>query len=384
MRRMRRCVVLLVLLTACSSPPASPAPDLAVDAPTPAPDLAVDARGADRAAADRPRGEPLAADLGAPDAAWPAGFVPAPRNVPSGHLCTIPADYVSKGGDPVHPPCDVEADTFSDLTPSQIPNPLALKVVSWNVEWGRHAAAVESAFVSVPDLIDADVIFLQEVPRDDQESDPPGINLARQLAQVKKLNYVFAVEWDRRLKADQGGEHGVVVLARYPIGNVTQLRHTPLHDFYAEKQDFGGRMTLGVDLAIGARRVRLYSAHLCTRDYSGAGRAKQGAEILADAALPGQPAAQVLGGDLNTFLCNPLVATCNLPPDAEQVVQDLLAAGWTDLLPGFTSWTQLGVGLLPQRLDWLFGQAVVPKTHAVLQKIKAADHAPVVARVKVP
>jgi endonuclease/exonuclease/phosphatase family metal-dependent hydrolase len=378
---MVRALVLLFLAAGCgnSMPPtpldqridrAAPdraAPDLAADRP-----IVVDQRPPDL----------VLADLPPPDRGWPPGFTPTAVNVPAGHLCNIPSDYVAKGGDPVNPPCDVEADTLSDRDPATVP--LSLKVVAWNVEYGKQADAIRKALLKEPDLVNADILLLQEVPRYDGESNPPKVNLAREIAVELKMNYVFAVEWDRRLKAAQAGEHGCVVLSKYRIGNVTQIRHTPLWNFYGEKQDFGGRMTLGVDIVVGAARYRVYSSHLCTRDYTGAGRAKQGAEIRKDAALPTQPVTKIVGGDLNTFLCNPTIQTCYAPPWAEPVVKDFLADGWTDLLPKFGSWTELGIGVLPQRLDWVFGKGVTHVSHAVLQQVRPADHVPLVATFTVP
>ncbi|MCC6750320.1 MAG: endonuclease/exonuclease/phosphatase family protein [Deltaproteobacteria bacterium] len=316
------------------------------------------------------------------DGALPAGFVPQPQNLPAGYLCTIAADYLAKGGDPARPPCEVEADTLSDADPRVAPS--ALKVVTWNVEYGKKSDEVLKALRDEVALKGAHVIFLQESPRNDLASVPQKLNLARHLAQNLKLNYVFAVEWDRRLKATEGGEHGVAILSKYPIGNVTQLRHAPLFDYWKDRQDYGGRITLGADLAIGGKRLRAYSAHFCHRDLTGNGRAAQGAEVRADATQPGRPALQLLGGDFNTFTCNPAIAACNKAPAAEKVIEDLFAAGWADLLPTFNSWTELGYGVVGQRLDWLFGKGLTPAAHQVLQSLKASDHVPLMATVPMP
>jgi endonuclease/exonuclease/phosphatase family metal-dependent hydrolase len=368
----------ILVLAACSSDAPAPPYDHGVIDTASALDQGP---GADAPIVPLDAGVELPVDLGS-DTTWPPGFAPAPKNVPAGYLCTIPPDYVDKGGDPVNPPCEVEADRFSDR--DHLVMPTYLKVVTWNIEYGKKADEVKQALTTHSKLVDTDVLLLQEVPRYDKGSDPQGINLARELAQVMKMDYVFAVEWDRRLVSDQVGEHGLAVLSKYPIGNVTQIRHTPLFNAYGEKKHFGGRATLGVDLAVGGKRVRVYCSHLCTRDPTGLGRAKQGDEILTDAALSSRPPHQVLGGDLNTFVCNPKLFDCNNPPTAEPVIQNILKDGWTNLLPTFNDWTQSGLGFFPQRLDWLFGKQVTSVSFVVLQQISAADHVPVVAVITVP
>jgi endonuclease/exonuclease/phosphatase (EEP) superfamily protein YafD len=49
------------------------------------------------------------------------------------------------------------------------------------------------------------------------------------------------------------------------------------------------------------------------------------------------------------------------------------------MLPTFTSWTQLGIGLVQQRLDWLFSKGVTPVAFEVRQDILVVDHVPVMA-----
>jgi endonuclease/exonuclease/phosphatase family metal-dependent hydrolase len=319
-----------------------------------------------------------AADRADAAPAWPEGFALAPRHVPAGLLCDIPADYIARGGDPTNPPCALEVDQLAPPPPGALPT--TLSVVSWNVEFGKDTAAVRLAFAQRAELRDADVILLQEVPRGDGKSDPPGVNLARELAQALHRNYAFGVEWDRH-EVPAGGEHGLATLSRFPIGNAALIRHTKVWpgSYYDERKEYGGKATLAVDLVVGGQRLRVYNAHFENRDATGLGRAAQCAEVRADAESAGQPARQLLGGDLNTFLCNPALLDCTTAPWAEPLVKELLAAGWVDLLPGYASWTLRGLDLVPLRLDWIFARGLTPTSHAVLQDVRAADHVPLVA-----
>ncbi|MBI2372832.1 MAG: endonuclease/exonuclease/phosphatase family protein [Deltaproteobacteria bacterium] len=315
-------------------------------------------------------------DASIPDAAdAPVAFARAEVFAPPGPLCDIPPSYVEDGGDPRLVSCRVETDRFSN----QPEIPARVRIATWNVRFGVDSASVATTLATHPELRSADVILLQEVARFDLASNPPELNQARELARALEFDYAFAVEWDRREHEDERGEHGTAILSKFPIGNLTQIRHVALNDWWAEDQRYGGRMTLGADLLVGARVIRVYSSHLDTRPRvpSDEGRAQQGAEIRADADLEGRPDLQLVGGDLNTWTCNFRAEDCTRPPSAELVVQDFLAAGWSDGTAGFNGHTQVGAGFFRQRLDWIFvrGATVAPGT--MLPDAEGSDHLPI-------
>lgn len=309
-------------------------------------------------------------DGGDPGFPW----VPAPDFDPGATpLCDIPVDYVASGGDPVNPPCEVAAGRFTDRDPSVVPT--WLKIVAWNVHLGQEAAAVKTALETHPDLAGADVLLLSEVPRNELKSNPPSIDLTRDLAQLLAMDYVFAVEFDRRLIPDSLGELGNAVLSKYPIGNVTQIRHVEQHDgngWYTDADRYGGRMTLGATLKVGSGWVRVYATHLEVRlasgDLTGTGRAAQAAEIRADADLPERASVQVVGGDLNTYLCVSFLSDCTKPPQAEPTIQDFVTAGWSDATQGWDGFTALG-----GHLDWIFYRGAPGVTGAAVNP-NGSDH----------
>jgi endonuclease/exonuclease/phosphatase family metal-dependent hydrolase len=307
-----------------------------------------------------------------------ADWEPAPIQVPEGPLCDIPAGYVEMGGDPTNIDCQIEADRLTDRDPTSVP--AQLKVVAWNIEFGAASATIEHELRTRPQLADADFLLLSEVARHNLQSNPQRIDQARALATALRMDYVFAVEWDRREKPDELGEHGVAILSKYPLGNVTQIRHTPLNDWYGSEQLYGGRISLAVDADVGGRRIRLYASHLCTRGVGDTGRAMQAAEARADADAPGRPSAQVFGGDLNTWTCNPGLADCTRPPAAEATIEDFLAEGWADATAGFEGSTHVGAGFFPQRLDWIFARGidVDPGTRV---DAEGSDHFPLYTRL---
>lgn len=320
----------------------------------------------------------------APVASAPATLAPVFSQVatlvPSGPLTQLPQGYLAGGGDPVNVPHVLEADRFSDRKASQVP--ATLRVVAWNVEYGRHSQAVLDQLQSDPELAGADVILLTEVPRHDPESTPPGINLAREAAQLLRMDYVLAPSWYRALEVPGGGEHCSAILSKYPLGNVSHIRLTPAYDHYTSLQRIGGRHALAADLQVGARRLRMTAVHLATRDF-GPERALQADEVLGDTSRPGRPSLQLVGGDFNTWNCSPFRWDCTNPLTAESCLRRFFDSGWADGTAGFRSFTQKGLGFFPQRLDWLFvrGLLVVPG-RAV--PTSAADHLPIFCDVALP
>jgi len=317
--------------------------------------------------------DPPDAPIVTPPDAGPA-FVEAPTDEPAGALCDIPPDYVASGGDPRDPPCRIEIGAYRADDPIYDG---ALRVVAWNVEFGKTSADIVAALATRPELADADVLLLTEVPRQSLTSDPDNIDLAHDLAVAHHLSYAFAVEWDRREVAGELGEHGVAILSRFPIGNARFVRHTAVNDWYAEDHLYGGRVSLGVDLLVGGVVMTAYVAHYDTRGLGDTGRAMQAAETRADADAPGRPAIQLAGGDFNTWTCNPAISDCTVAPAAEQLVEDYEASGWSDGTAGWNGFSHYGLGFFPQRLDWTFYRGATATAGQADQDATGSDHKPI-------
>ncbi len=319
-------------------------------------------------------------------------FVLAPDFITEAQLCDVPAtadDIV----DPVHLPCALEVRNVAEASTGALEAGDAVRVVAWNVEFGASQAVVVNELLTHPELVGADVLLLSEVARMNGESDPAGIHQVRELADALGMAYAFGVEWDRRFNPDvpaPKGEHGIAVLSRFPLGNLTPIRHTPANDFWDERGDIGGRITLGATLLVptttGDVQLRVYASHLCTRPQfpSDDPRAVQGAEIRADASRPGRPVMQVVGGDLNTWTCNPATNDCTSSPDAEEIIADFLDDGWDDGTRGYNGITQLGEGFFPQRLDWLFVRGTGSLPGSALTDVDGSDHLPLFTDVVLP
>lgn len=307
----------------------------------------------------------------------PPSFLPAATYLPDGRLCGY-----SDGDDPVHLLCDIEVD--NTIAP-QVVARSELRVVAWNVRFGEDSDTVLNELVSNAEL-QADVLLLTEVARGDSRSNPIGAHQARDIAHALGMNYAFGVEWDHRLVADYAepkGEHGVAVMARFPLGELSAIRHTPAHDFYADERRLGGRTSLGATLLVGDRLVRVYASHFCTRPSvpDDGPRALQGAEARADADIFAHAPIEIVGGDFNTWTCNPAQGDCSAAPRSEQVIEDFLTEGWLDGTAGFTGYTHLGIGFFPQRLDWIFhrGADAIPGARV---DAGGSDHLPIATTIR--
>ena len=156
----------------------------------------------------------------------------------------------------------------------------SLRIVSFNVAFGRHVDRAIALFGADTALRHADIVFLQEMDADG----------TRRMASALGMQYVFyPAIFHKRTKRDFGN----AVLSRFPIVDDAKLV-LPHRSWYAGTQ----RIATAATIRVGDSLVRVYSTHLSTiLDMRGAGRRDQLRAILADA----RPFARVvIGGDMNS------------------------------------------------------------------------------------
>jgi endonuclease/exonuclease/phosphatase family metal-dependent hydrolase len=159
--------------------------------------------------------------------------------------------------------------------------PAGLRVVTFNVKYGRQAAAAAELLKSDPHLAGADLIALQEM-------DEVGTDL---IARALSMNYVY---YPAVIHPVAHRKFGNAVLSRWPLEDDTKI---PL--------PHRGRMRKSLRIAVGATMripgrepVRVYSVHLETPvAISGSSRRDQAEAILADAALHPRV---IVAGDFNS------------------------------------------------------------------------------------
>jgi endonuclease/exonuclease/phosphatase family metal-dependent hydrolase len=155
-----------------------------------------------------------------------------------------------------------------------------IRVVSFNIAFGRRADSAITLLKSNPALRGADVILLQEMDAEGTE----------RVARALDLWYVYyPAIFSLRTRRDFGN----AVLSRWPIVEDRKIV-LPHVSRYARTQ----RTATAATLSIRGSRVRVYSTHLSTiADMGTAARRDQLRAILADAEHYPRV---IVGGDLNS------------------------------------------------------------------------------------
>ena len=165
--------------------------------------------------------------------------------------------------------------------PSPAPQAIhALRVVTYNVQWGKHIDRAINVLKTRVPLTGADIIVLQEM-------DAAG---TQRIAEALGMSWVY---YPAVVHPKLGHDFGNAVLARWPIvadeklmlPHIGGLRHAQ-------------RIATAATVLVGTTRVRVYSAHLGTpSDIRPSKRRDQADMIAADAA--GYPLV-IVAGDMNS------------------------------------------------------------------------------------
>jgi endonuclease/exonuclease/phosphatase family metal-dependent hydrolase len=232
------------------------------------------------------------------------------------------------------------AGSFVDAPP-----PDALRVVTFNVKFGRNVAGAAALLESDPRLRAPDVLAVQELDE----------NGAECLARTLRLNYVY---YPAAVHPADRRNFGNAILSPWPIGEDRKLILPHRHRFRGMQ-----RIAVAATVRIRDVPVRVYSVHLETPAGLGGGaRRDQARAILEDAASHPRV---IVAGDLN----------------GQGVVKDVL-------VPGGYTWPTRGVGRTISRFSWdhilVRGLRPAPDclaAGAVANAFDASDHRPVWARL---
>ncbi len=173
----------------------------------------------------------------------------------------------------VHPP-------KSTVEPYASVNVSTLRVVTYNVQYGRQVNRAIYALRHYGPLRDADIILLQEM-------DAPA---TQQIAEALEMAYVY---YPAGVNGHTHRDFGNAILSRWPITTDEKLLLPHLGRIRHEQ-----RIATVANVQVGAQTVRVYCLHLGTpSEIGGVKRRDQAHVVLADAA---QYPLAIVGGDMNS------------------------------------------------------------------------------------
>ena len=210
--------------------------------------------------------------------------------------------------------------------------PDAFRIVTWNINRGQQLNEVIGFLAGVS----ADLILLQETDLNARRTHC--LNVAREIAEALRMNYVFGCEFEELSEGNNGvpAYHGQATLSRFPLSNSRILRFRRQSRFWRPRwfiprirpfqRRLGGRMVLISYVDLPERKLVAYNVHLESRENDV--RGSQLSELLDDASLHVAEIPLVVAGDFNadlrqepfvsairkSGLSNPFARISSLPP----------------------------------------------------------------------
>jgi endonuclease/exonuclease/phosphatase family metal-dependent hydrolase len=164
-----------------------------------------------------------------------------------------------------------QLETGSFTSSGLIECPTTIRVVSWNVACGAKLNAIIEFLATA----DADVVFLQEVDRNVRRTN--FFNIAKEIAQNLKMNYVFGCEFEELAEGTRTSPayHGQATLSRWPLSACSTLRFHKQSKFWRPrwfipnarplKRRRGGRIALFSNVLIPGQKLATYNLHCESR-----------------------------------------------------------------------------------------------------------------------
>lgn len=226
----------------------------------------------------------------------------------------------------------------------------AIRVVSWNIEFGRRPAEAVRALISQPALRGADVMLLQEM-------DPAGVQV---IADALGLDSHYA---SACIHPKSGRPFGNAVLTRRPLshGRVAELPHrgsvqgTP-------------RVSVGASIIGTTGEIELWSCHTETAALRNARRLDQ-FRAVASAANTMANRRAIVGGDFNTLTARGIGSLSSI----------MAGVGATRIDTGRASTLRRSGRSFT--LDHLFVRGFGVREAGVGNPMGASDHAPIWAHL---
>jgi len=249
----------------------------------------------------------------------------------------------------------------------------SIRIVDWNIDRGLQLSAIIGFLAEA----NADIVLLQEVDLNAERTHR--LNIAREIAQKLRLNYVFAREFVELTQGSKGNPawHGQATLSQWKISNPRVIRFQRQSNFWKPhwflpnlqpfQERLGGRIALAAEIEIACASIVAYNLHLESRANDEL-RLSQLEEVLRDAAAYNAARPIILSGDLNLNASKP------------GVTEVLARTGFREAAPTGRVATTPPRHLLDggRHIDWAFvrGPVQIDKSR-VHNHVKASDHYPI-------
>lgn len=242
-----------------------------------------------------------------------------------------------------------------------------LRVVTFNIHM-EPGAKIARALRTDPALRAADVIFLEEVERDERGPDP--CSAACALGRELGYHVVYAPG-----HAVAKGSHGVAILSRAPITSA-EVIELPYFDVHVNS---GRRVALAATVDVGDTPVTLYAVHLDNR-LNVRDRRAQLIPVLIHAARQDTPI--IMGGDFNTSHFTWLFHLIPIPTTTQDNrLEELMRAHGFDTPVTESGPTHVALGM---RLDAIYTRGFTTTTFGVADAQQVSDHLALWAQLRSP
>jgi len=238
----------------------------------------------------------------------------------------------------------------------------AVRVVTFNVEFGADWGGIADALIGSEDLSRADVFLIQEI-----ESHPgEGRSRAAALAGALTMNYAYAPA-----RSEGAGTHGLAIISRFSLGAV-EVMPLPRAETRIRARD---RIAMRALLDVAGEELWVVNVHLDVR----LGIAER-VEQLHPVTLSASERV-VIGGDFNT---NPYAWAGPVPLLPDQAAADLDQADTLDdymrafgfETPTSSSGSTQDAVVEMLRLDSIYTRDLQPLATDVERDVQVSDHRP--------
>lgn len=249
----------------------------------------------------------------------------------------------------------------------------SFRVVDWNIERGLQLSAI----IEFLKKCNADLILLQEVDLNAKRT--RHLDIAREIAQALKLNFVFGREFQELTQGSHKSPayQGQATLSSWPIKNARLIRFQRQTNFWQPhwylprvepfQERLGGRIALVADVEISGKSLTTYNLHLESREDDSIRMSQLKEVLIEDASRKGSGPA-LIAGDLN------------LNAGEGEAAAALKKAGFSDAigLPNVRTRPARGIFDHGRSIDWIFlTPQLKSRSGQVHSNVRASDHFPV-------